>query len=352
MKRRNIVIFTAAVAALMLSGCGAKSQPDATVTTTTTTTDTAAANTTETAVAPAQVVASPTPTPTVAPSQVVQMTSNVTPVPEDNIKNVIGNKTADASRVAMTNNTAGTISEIYIRVTPSSSDEADDDSTWGSDLISGSFTLPAQDKCAYYYASGGNSQMYDIRITFTDDQADEFFFRSLPLTTIKELSFCQEGVDEDAIPYVIFTTNDNKKYSTLNSVKQRLGISSDTSSDTSESSDTTEDYNTDTSNTDSTDTENTSQTTEDTGEDNNSSSSSDDNGGNSQESSVDYGNGNAALDYVGGSLEDYIGNAGSPNDYTYENDDANGETGYYYYDGYTISTTFDENGNEIISGVW
>ena len=43
---------------------------------------------------------------------------------------------------------------------------------------------------------------------------------------------------------------------------------------------------------------------------------------------------------------------GSPNGSDYEDEPESGKTGYYYYDTFTVSTTFDNDGNEVVSGVW
>lgn len=43
---------------------------------------------------------------------------------------------------------------------------------------------------------------------------------------------------------------------------------------------------------------------------------------------------------------------GSPNGSDYEDEPESGKTGYYYYDTFTVSTTFDDDGNEVVSGVW
>ena len=44
--------------------------------------------------------------------------------------------------------------------------------------------------------------------------------------------------------------------------------------------------------------------------------------------------------------------SGSPNGSDYEDEPESGKTGYYYYDTFTVSTTFDDDGNEVVSGVW
>ena len=46
------------------------------------------------------------------------------------------------------------------------------------------------------------------------------------------------------------------------------------------------------------------------------------------------------IDYAKESYEDYV------------NEPETGETGYHYYDTFTVSTTVDESGNEVVAGVW
>ena len=51
-------------------------------------------------------------------------------------------------------------------------------------------------------------------------------------------------------------------------------------------------------------------------------------------------------------MSDLESACGSPNGSDYEDEPESGKTGYYYYDTFTVSTTFDDNGNEVVSGVW
>ena len=43
---------------------------------------------------------------------------------------------------------------------------------------------------------------------------------------------------------------------------------------------------------------------------------------------------------------------GEANGSDYENEPETGETGYHYYDSFTVSTTVDDSGNEVVAGVW
>ena len=51
-------------------------------------------------------------------------------------------------------------------------------------------------------------------------------------------------------------------------------------------------------------------------------------------------------------LSSLIAALGEANGSDYENEPETGETGYHYYDTFTVSTTVDESGNEVVAGVW
>ena len=185
--------------AVVAAGCGKKNDAGSVVQATPTPTE-------ETSV-------SPTPTP-----EMVNMEETVE-------KNIMGEKTSTASKVTIVNQTGSEIAAIYIRETPS--DDADEDTAdeWGDDLVNGMFTLKSGDNAVYYYEKPQSaSTIYDIRITYTDEEKNECFFRKLPLTTIKQITLRMDGKDEDAIPYATYmTANSTKEISTLNDVKKRLG---------------------------------------------------------------------------------------------------------------------------------
>ena len=193
--------------AVVAAGCGKKNDAGSVVQTTPTPTE-------ETSV-------SPTPTP-----EMVNMEETVE-------KNIMGEKTSTASKVTIVNQTGSEIAAIYIRETPS--DDADEDiaDEWGDDLVNGMFTLKSGDNAVYYYEKPQSaSTIYDIRITYTDEEKNECFFRKLPLTTIKQITLRMDGKDEDAIPYATYmTANSTKEISTLNDVKKRLGLETDEDSD-------------------------------------------------------------------------------------------------------------------------
>ena len=287
----------------------------------------------------------------VTPSETPQATPTVTidlvNMEEVSEKNVIGEKTATASKVAIINRTGSEIAAIYIRETPS--DDADEETAdeWGDDLVNGMFTLKNGENAVYYYEKpSSSSTTYDIRITYTDEEANECFFRNLPLTSIKQIILCMDGKGEDAIPYAKYlTTNGTKEISTLSEVKKRLGLDTDSEEDTtptpdpSDSADPTEAPD---------DSDNTTDPTEapDPGDDNNN-NNSDGNNTRPTDSTIQTAEG-----YIGRSLDDLISAIGDSNSSEYDEDPDNGTSGYYYYGNFTVSTTVDADGNEVVTGVW
>lgn len=143
-------------------------------------------------------------------------------------------------------------------VRPTRDDGDDSDETWGSDLVSGKFTLADKDKAVYYMEKsqkdddGNAATSFDVRITFSDEEQNECFFRKLPLLTISQLSLCMDGEGEDGIPYATYlTSGSTKEVSTLKDVKARLGIEDDSEESDSSDSSTDSTDSTDSSSTDS-----------------------------------------------------------------------------------------------------
>ena len=179
----------------------------------------------------------------------------------------------------------------------------------------------------------------------TDEEKNECFFRKLPLTTIKQITLRMDGKDEDAIPYATYmTANSTKEISTLNDVKKRLGLETDEDSDSVTPTPTEAPDDSDNSNNSNTD--NPDPTTAPS--DNNGNSS------NNNPSSDDPTNSTiqTAEKYIGMSIDDLAGAVGDSQSSEYDDDSATGTTGYYYYPDFTVSTSVDEEGNEIVTGVW
>ena len=242
----------------------------------------------------------------------------------------------------------------------SSDGEDDEDDGWGDDLINGMFTLTDKDKALYYLPANTqqnankSTASYDIRIAYTDEDKNECFFRDIPLGTISQITLCMDGTDEDAIPYAKYLTGTStKEVSTLDAVKKRLGM--DDNSDSTDDSDKDS-----TDNSDSTDSDNNSDNNDDNNGDNGNGGNSDDpgNGGNTDDPGNNDNPGNdgdmisIAEQYIGQSLDALESACGSPQGSSYEDDPETGKTGFHYYSNFTVSTTVDENGNEIVAGIW
>ena len=386
MKKRYLILAGLLVMTVAAAGCGKK-------------------KTTETA--PVEVTATPTPEVTKAVDMVdMQQTA------DEDIKNVMGEKTSTASKIVFVNNTGDDIQSLYIRthVDEDSEDyDADEDGGWGDDLINGMFTLTDKDKALYYMqtantqtsgtqtsgtqtsdtqtsgtqtsdtqtsgtqtsdtqtsdtqtTSNKSTASYDIRIAYNDEDKNECFFRDIPLGTISQITLCMDGTDDDAIPYAKYLTGTStKEVSTLDAVKERLGITDDSESE-SDSTDDSDKNSADDS--DSTDSNNSSDQNNNSGNGTGDSSDDPGNGGNSDDpgtnddpgSNDDPGNGgdmiSTAEQYIGQSLDALEGACGSPQGSSYEDDPETGKTGFHYYSNFTVSTTVDENGNEIVAGIW
>ena len=355
MKKRYLILAGLLVMTVAAAGCGKK-------------------KTTETA--PVEVTATPTPEVTKAVDMVdMQQTA------DEDIKNVMGEKTSTASKSVFVNNTGDDIQSLYIRthVDEDSEDyDADEDGGWGDDLINGMFTLTDKDKALYYMqtantqtsgtqtTSNKSTASYDIRIAYTDEDTNECFFRDIPLGTISQITLCMDGTDDDAIPYAKYLTGTStKEVSTLDAVKERLGITDDSESE-SDSTDDSDQNSAD--NSDSADNNNSGdQNTDDNGngsnngsddgndgstDDGNGGSTDNENGGNTDQDNSGGDMISTAEQYIGQSLDALEGACGSPQGSSYEDDPETGKTGFHYYSNFTVSTTVDENGNEIVAGIW
>lgn len=337
MKKRYLILAGLLVMTVAAAGCGKK-------------------QTAETE--PVQATATPTPEVTKAVDMVdMQQTT------DEDIKNIMGEKSSTASKIIFVNNTGDDIQSLYIRthVDEDSSDGEDDEGDgWGDDLINGMFTLTDKDKALYYLPANTqqnankSTASYDIRIAYTDEDKNECFFRDIPLGTISQITLCMDGTDEDAIPYAKYLTGTStKEVSTLDAVKKRLGM--DDNSDSTDDSDKDS-----TDNSDSTDSDNNSDNNDDNNGDNGNGGNSDDpgNGGNTDDPGNNDNPGNdgdmisIAEQYIGQSLDALESACGSPQGSSYEDDPETGKTGFHYYSNFTVSTTVDENGNEIVAGIW
>ena len=288
---------------------------------------------------------------------IVQMQTASDKEKEEVIKDIIGEKTDTSSSLILINKTGADVAAVYIRP------NTDDDDEWGDELIQSKFTFKNGEKAQYYYeknqkdAQGNTANSFDIRITYTDVNKNECFFRKLPLTSITQITLRMDGTGEDAIPYATYLTGSSKvEQSTLEEVKRRLGLLED--GEDEEDEDLTEDVEPEEGEDDD-DMQPTSapQPSEETPEPtvapedpSNGTGSGDTLHGDNQLQPDDPSS--VAEGYIGQSFDDLIGACGEPTGSDWVDEPESGETGYHYYDTFTVSTVIDENGNEIVAGVW
>ena len=322
MKKRYVVLAALLATALAAAGCGKKQTDDT-------------SKDAQVTVAPAE----NTDTASSDDGSLVDMQKSE----EEDIKNVIGDKTDTASKLIIVNGTGAAVKGLYIRPT------TDDDDDWGTELIDGLFTLNDGDKALYYYepdekdADGNAVTSYDIRITYEDENYTDCYFRKLPMKTISKITLRMDGTVEDGIPYATYLTGTSKtETSTLSEVMARLGLDDSSSS----SEDDSEDNNT----TDSSDVTPTPQPSDPTAAPTDApqpTTTPDPSNTDPSDASAD-----TAKQYIGQPLSDLIAALGEANGSDYENEPETGETGYHYYDSFTVSTTVDDSGNEVVAGVW
>ena len=285
---------------------------------------------------------------------IVQMQTAADKEKEEAIQNVIGEKTSTSSSVVLVNRTGDDVAAIYIRP------NTDDDDEWGDELIQKKFTFKNGEKAEYYYEKnqkddqGNTADSFDIRISYTDENKNECFFRKLPLTKITQITLRMDGTGEDSIPYATYLTGSSKvEQSTLEEVRQRLGLSSsgdDEDDDLQEAAEPDEDDEDDMRPTSAPSSSDTAQPT--------SAPSSSQSGDSSNGTLYDDlqqqpdDPGSVAEEYIGQSFDNLVNACGEPTGSDWVDEPESGETGYHYYDSFTVSTVIDENGNEIVAGVW
>ena len=220
MKKRYLILVGLLAAAVLAAGCGKKKEEP---------------------VQKAEVTVTPTPK---ADGGLVDMQK--TEDENAKIKNIIGTKTETSGSLVLINNMGDEISSIYIRPNVPEEEAYDEDGedSWGNELVQGKFTLKNGDKALYYYeknqkdGDGNTITSFDIRISFTDEEKNECFFRDIPLSSIKQITLCMDGSGEDGIPYAKYlTTTGTKLVSTLKDVKERLGIDGEDSEEDEETED-------------------------------------------------------------------------------------------------------------------
>ena len=319
MKKRYILLAGMCVMAMLAVGCGSKETT---------------------------VEITPTPTPTIEVSgkgNMVEMQQS-TGIDKTKITKIMGTKTAVSAELVITNNTGLEINCFYTR--PSGEED------WSDDYIQDKFILQAGEQALFYYdpaakdENGVSITKYDLKVSYTDDEESDCLFRNLTLSDIEELKLKME----DGIPFVTYTSLSTKQeVSTLEDAKARMGRTDDEDSETEENP---EDSTSDSKNESDSDKNGSSDSSSDSQEpsDSDDSSDSDDDGETVDDSGSDMRT--AAEGTIGQSVDALNGAGGGANSVEYDTDAESGsQIGYYYYDDFTVST-IEQDGQEVVTGVW
>jgi hypothetical protein len=245
----------------------------------------------------------------------------------------MGTKTDTSAELVITNNTGLEISGFYTR--PSGEED------WSEDYMDGQFVLEDQEQALFYYDSSAKDEdgetitKYDLMVTYSDEDEDVCFFRNLTLSDMEEVKLKME----DGVPFVTYTSLSTKRQiSTLEDAKARMGRTDDDQDDEEKDGDDS----------DTTPTPQTTDTPDATSTPDPTETSDPDDG----VSDYDYSLKDQAEGTVGSSVEQLMDVCGSPESSEYSEDPESGATiGYYYYDGFTVST-IEKDGDEIVTGVW
>lgn len=296
--------------------------------------------------------ATPTPTPTIEVSgkgNMVEMQQS-TGIDKTKITKIMGTKTAVSAELVITNNTGLEIDCFYTR--PSGEED------WSEDYIQNKFTLLAGEQALFYYdpaakdENGVNITKYDLKVSYTDDEESDCLFRNLTLSDIEELKLKME----DGIPFVTYTSLSTKQeVSTLEDAKARMEKTEEEDSETDEN-DSSDDVADDSSSDSNSDTDTDSETETDSSSNSQNPSDSDDtvDSGNDSSSTEEPGSDmrTAAEGTIGQSVDALNSACGGANSTEYDTDAESGaQIGYYYYDGFTVST-IQQDGQEVVTGVW
>ena len=330
MKKRMISLIGLCLMMLTLSSCGLRSASPVT---------------------PVELTPTPTPEPdlqvTPAPAQgeLLEMQAS----PESEYKNIVGNNTAGALSFVVENRLGVPVADFYLRQTP----EDEDDMEWGTELIGNSFRLDNGDKMLCYFTkSSSSANRYDLRVNLANEDEEELYFRYLPLESISRVTLRLDGTGYSALPYATYagTSGSSKEVSTLEEVKRRVGISDDEDTDYSAEEEETE---TEENNETFDEPEEEEEMIEDTGEEEVREAEEEvDPGIIEGDSNASTAEMDTARSYIGQSVEDLEGAIGMSNSVDYVDEPELGETGYHYYNSYTVMTSVDENGNEIVVSIW
>ena len=323
-------------------------------------------------------------TPTPVPEPVLTATPSPTPVPKSDLVDMqvtagsakesqekadheVGTNTEGMGSYIVENRTGSNIAEFFMRLHPTGDVDEDE---WGTERISSAFVFANGETMRVYFQPGNDQTMYDLRVSYTDEDLSDCFFRSLPLGTISKVVLRMEGSGEDSIPYVTYLAKGNRKeYSTLNDVRRRLGLlendldnvsdeddvmqsdgepSGQRSQTQSEEQDQEQDHGSDSGSQQ----ESAQEAAQEQQQEEEPSAGEIDTGEIVGDSEAVTGTMATAGNYIGQSLGALQSAVGAANASDYEDVPGLGMTGYHYYGSFTVSTTVDDDGNEIVTGVW
>ena len=354
--KRKFLAFAGLLIMVLAAGCGAKKTTE------------------QPAVSAPVVTETPAPVVTEAPAgNVVQMEKVEETDKQADAEHVIGQKTDSSSGVVIINQTGDPIEYIFIRA--AANDDGSNDE-WGTDLLQGGFEWVDGERALYYFENnqkdpdGNTATSYDIRISYEDINKSELYYRNLPLPLIKELRLCLDISGDFGLPYARYLTKTgNKEYSTLQEVRAWYGLDvteesteEDTEEESAESTPTPSPAATEAAAATTTPaaTSTPAPTTAPEGTDTSTETPAESDTGDTGTTESDYegefdepdAGATQAQTYIGQPLENLVDAMGSDSGSEYADEPDTGRTGYHYYGSFTVSTTVDDEGNEVVSGVW
>ena len=247
----------------------------------------------------------------------------------DGFKNVIGEKSAVSSKVIFTNETAFTMTGLYLR----RSDGPRTDTAWGKELFRGKFSLKDKEQALYYYTESDSDakkqNSYDIRmeIDFGGNKTMEVI-ENVRFTGTKEIILHLDVSGDYGVGYAEYIGTDGKRYSTRDSAQAGKAEEAELSPTPTPAVEEQEQA----TPVPTREAEPAREIEEDT--------------------DIMSDDASTATQYIGQSFGNLESALGSPSSSEYEDEPDTGVTGYHYYSNFTVSTTVDENGNEIVTGIW
>ncbi len=352
--KRKFLTFAGLIILALTAGCGVARSPE------------------QPAESAPVVTETPAPAVTEAPvGTVVEMEKVEETEKQEDAEHVIGQKTDSASGVMIINQTGDPIEYIFIRAAVNDDGSNDE---WGNDLLQGSFEWTDGEKALYYFENnqkdpdGNTATSYDIRISYEDENKSELYYRNLPLPLIKEIRLCLDISGDFGLPYARYLTiNGNKEYSTLQEVRVWYGLDVTEAPD-DENSDEADVTSTPTPSPNATEaaatlTPRVTASPTPAGNDDTTAAATvtpaeaetpetpSEEPGEEEYDEPDAG-ASQAQSYIGQPLENLEAAMGSDSGSEYADEPDTGRTGYHYYGSFTVSTTVDDEGNEVVSGVW